>query len=100
MPNVSFRATKTEYLLIARIADRALRMVPTLVRNVFLMDLTACHANGCPLDLEKMLTARDFDFAHDVLGISRHISRKTGRLKHHFFPRCARVVGPSYSLPR
>lgn len=53
------------------------------------MDLTACHANGCPLDLGRLASARDFDFAHDVFGIRRHISRETGRLENCFVPRFA-----------
>jgi hypothetical protein len=56
------------------------------------MDLTACHANGCPLKLEKMLSwERDFDLAHDVWGINRHIDRKTGEMPDCFLPRFAEI---------
>lgn len=54
------------------------------------MDITATHANGCPLDLAKLLAAPDFDFVHDVFGIRRHINRETGQLERLFLPRCAR----------
>lgn len=53
------------------------------------MDVTACHANGCPLDLEKLLHADAFNFSHDVFGIARYINRNTGKLENCFVPRCA-----------
>lgn len=53
------------------------------------MDITAVHANGNPLDLQKLLTFDDFSFAHDVFGISRHIDRNTGKLMNCFLPRCS-----------
>lgn len=56
------------------------------------MDLTACHLNGCPLDLAKLATCDDAEFAHDVFGIRRHLNRKTGKLTGHFHPRCALPV--------
>lgn len=61
----------------------------------FQMDLAAVHANGCPLDLEKLLAADDFNFAHDVFGIYRHLDRDGksptgGKLLDLFLPRTAR----------
>ncbi|WP_321874515.1 DUF6874 family protein [Burkholderia ubonensis] len=53
------------------------------------MDLTACHANGCPMDWESLSAADDFTLAHDVGGIRCHINRRTGRLEDCFLPRCA-----------
>ncbi len=53
------------------------------------MDLTACHANGCPLDLDGLLTADKSDFLHDVLGIMARIDRSTGQLTECFLPRYA-----------
>jgi hypothetical protein len=52
------------------------------------MDLTACHANGCPMDWAMLLAADDFTFVHDIVGIQGHIDRATGRISR-FFPRCA-----------
>lgn len=52
------------------------------------MDITACHANGCPLDLSGLLAADAFNFVHDVYGIHAHICRKTGRVRN-FVPRFA-----------
>ena len=57
------------------------------------MDLTACHLNGCPLDLPKLMNARDSDFGHDVLGIRRYINRTTGQLEEQFVLRCALPEG-------
>lgn len=54
------------------------------------MDLTAVHANGCPLDLDRLLVADEFDFVHDIVGIVRNLNRSTGKLSCHFHPRFAR----------
>lgn len=53
------------------------------------MNLTACHANGCPLDFARMAVADDFNLMHDVYGIDRHIDRETGKLGEMFRPRFA-----------
>ena len=54
------------------------------------MNLCACHMNGCPLDLEKMLASKDkFNLTHDIWGIDANINRKTGKLENHFWPRYA-----------
>ena len=55
------------------------------------MDLTACHLNGCSLDLDGLLAAENADFIHDVAGIMRHINRQTGELEDCFLPRYAAV---------
>lgn len=51
------------------------------------MDITACHCNGNPLDLDRLMAADDFNFSHDVCGIARHINRETGQLEDCFCPR-------------
>ena len=51
------------------------------------MDLTACHVNGCPLDLDRLFEADEFDFKHDVVGIMYNINRKDGTLGNFFLPR-------------
>jgi hypothetical protein len=60
-----------------------------------IMDLTAADGeNGNdPLDWERLLAADDFNFLHDVGGISRHINRDTGELGNFFVPRFARADG-------
>lgn len=64
-------------------------------RQTILMDLSACHANGCPLDFKRLLAFPDFDFAHDIFGINQRIDRETGQLRNCFVPRCAKPEGRS-----
>lgn len=54
-----------------------------------MMDIDACHMNDCPLKLQELLQADDFNFAHDVFGIRAHINRHTGKLMDCFVPRYA-----------
>ena len=82
--------TPEEQQLIPRILDRAERLsrkagVP-LDRLSLDMDLAGTHA-VMPLRLADLLATDDFNFAHDVFGIMRHIDRRTGRLDDHFVPR-------------
>ncbi len=83
-------ATKAEFPVIAKIAKRAVAMAGS--GNEYphmdaLMDIEACHSNGCPLKLDALLAADDVNFAHDVFGIRRHIDRETGKLGDCFSPR-------------
>lgn len=92
---VSFSVTKRESLLIQQLASRAVKFgVPGEMVDIE-MDLTAVHANGCPLNLEKMIGATEFDFMHDVLGIRKHLDRQTGKLRDCFVPRCASQPTPA-----
>lgn len=54
------------------------------------MDLTAAHANGCPMDFDLLLNTDKTTLMHDVGGISRHLDRDTGTLTGSFRPRTAR----------
>jgi hypothetical protein len=89
---VSFSTSAEEARQIHLIARRAVGFVGASlgVRLDLLsleMDLTACHANGCPLKLAELLHADDANFTHDVLGIRTHLDRHTGRLGDCFLPR-------------
>ena len=89
---VSFDVTPCEAKQIAAIVRRAraLGKAPESLALDLLsleMDLTTCHANGCPLRLGELLIADDFNFAHDVFGIRRHLNRETGKLENCFLPR-------------
>ena len=86
---VSFDVTRGETQLIQRIADRA--EGGSRKKLDVLMDITACHANGCRLRLSALLAASELDFWHDVLGIAAHIDRKTGELTNCFCPRYTEV---------
>jgi len=90
----NWEISRKDHDLAVRIADRAVRQLhdyPDNQRTV-LMDLIACHANGCPLYFEGLLVAEMLDFSHDICGIRDHINRDTGKLEGHpFTPRYARA---------
>lgn len=98
---ISFDVTTREAEVINRIALRMKALVakvshPEKARKVqdYQMDVTAVHANGCPLKLEELLAADDFNFFHDLAGIERHLDRNdrsptAGQLLDCFLPRYA-----------
>lgn len=91
MSPVRFDVSPADRELIGRIVVRARAVGLIELDGLGLtMDLTATHANGCPLDLALLLDAPAFDFAHDIAGIARHLDRLTGKLGDCFVPRCAR----------
>jgi hypothetical protein len=106
---VNFKTTAAEAALIQRIADRGYNMMmdawnstPARMRRLgadkqsLEMDITACHCNGCPMDLARLLAADDANFAHDFFGIHKHLDRTSGRLGNCFYPRFhAREEAPS-----
>jgi hypothetical protein len=96
---IKFDVTKDELKTITEIVERARNMGYVRGRKsrdhwseplTMIMDLEACHSNGCPLDFERWLKADDFNFAHDVAGIARHMDRETGQLTDCFLPRFAK----------
>ena len=92
----SFKTDRDDAQLLRAIAKRAVthatRMGIPYPLPTAEMDLTACHVNGCPLDLPRLMNAKDGDFGHDIFGIRRHIDRITGRLGGEFQPRCVKRV--------
>lgn len=89
---VSFTTTREESDAIARIVKRYAKLKGWRVGDSALnltMDVKACHANGCPLDFARLEAFDDFNLAHDLAGISRHISRTTGELGGFFSPKCS-----------
>jgi hypothetical protein len=89
---INWSATKTEMQIIERISARAVKLAKKAGVEIhkidFLMDLEACHCNGCRLDLDKLEAFPDSDFGHDVFGIRKHIDRSNGKLRDCFIPRC------------
>ncbi len=87
-------STKEEARLIHKIAQRAVAMAISASFDYPIMDadidITAAHCNGMPLKLDELLAADEFNFAHDVFGIRRHIDRVTGKIGDCFVPRFAR----------
>lgn len=98
---IRFNVTKEQAGLIGKIVGRAQEMrekhglrCDRDWRMSLHMDLSACIANGTPLKLEELLAADDFNFAHDVFGIQRHMDRDDnsptgGKLLNCFVPRFA-----------
>ena len=79
---------------IVQIVDRVLCEIPEYGERMDVhMDVSACHCNGTPLALDTLLAADRINFAHDVLGIRRHINRRTGTIGNCFVPRCAAKGG-------
>ena len=102
MAQISFSVRQHESDAITRIAERAQQLDRKhngrLARKLmdWRMDITATHANGNPLRLDALADADDFNFAHDVFGICRHLDRSTGELTGFFSPRfSARVCEPA-----
>lgn len=52
-----------------------------------MMDVTAVHKNGNPLDLNGLAQADNLNFSHDLAGIRSHLDRNTGELLDFFSPR-------------
>lgn len=90
---VSFTVSDDDAKTIREIAIRGRALAKkhgTRIDHIHItMDVTAVHANGCPLDLRRLLAADDGNFAHDVFGINRHLNRDSGQLENHFRPRFA-----------
>jgi hypothetical protein len=87
---VSFDVSAADSVLIGRIVDRAEGLgllTGWYDRLTCVMDLTATHANGCPMDFQRLLDADDFNFLHDVTGIANCLDRDTGKLTNFFSPR-------------
>jgi len=87
--------TPTEARLVKRIADRAYLRIqqlscPLYKRATCASDVSQVHAGSCPLDLQRLLKASDFDFLHDIFGIKKHLDRRIGRLRNNFRPRTAK----------
>lgn len=90
---ISFRISKTDMAKVRKIVERAEALWKSWgapIPEYLLMDLVACHANGCPMDFARLLEADENDFIHDVVGIVRHLDRTTGRLADCYVPRFAK----------
>ena len=94
---ISFKIDRSAAATVRKIIDRAAEMSERVTGKklnddelrAWTMDVLACHANGCPLDFERLLAADDFNFGHDLFGIWRHMDRTTGNLTNCFVPRFA-----------
>ena len=91
---INWNVSREDADTIAAIARRAVQAFGGygITQGDTVMDITAVHANGCPLRLAELLEAEPFDFAHDIGGIRNHLNRETGRLEDFFLPRYAAKV--------
>jgi hypothetical protein len=91
MTITNWEIAKPEFAILAQIADRALREFRYYPddKRTLVMDLMACHANGCPLDFKGLLEASLLDLSHDIYGIRQYIDRDSGKLRDFFTPRYA-----------
>ncbi len=87
--NVSTNADYWIGVIVRRAEKEAAEHDTSLDPVSLAMDLTAIHANGCPLKLMSFAAAEPYDFVHDIVGITSHIDRKTGKLTGCFLPRFA-----------
>jgi hypothetical protein len=94
---LNWKLTKEDAELVERIAARmcefAARAGMKGEQGLNMMDISAVHLNGCPLDLKGLLEADTFNFTHDAFGIVRHLDRSTGQLLDCFVPRFAAFNG-------
>ena len=85
--------TKTDEMLISKIAARAVYMCADLGINRahidIMMDIEAAHMD-CGLRLKDFLNADDGNFVHDIGGIYQHLNRNTGQLIDCLLPRYAK----------
>ena len=91
---MDFTATTKEIETVRKIVDR-IQTIPAIGkrdRMDWTMDLLATHANGNPMDFDKLLGFDDFNFRHDIYGIHRHLDRATGQLRDCFSPRASARV--------
>jgi hypothetical protein len=91
---ISWKITKADFALLVKVAERVERDIPSYPdkRQALVMDLNACHSNGCPLDFTGLLAADPLDFSHDILEIRHNLNRRTGQLEEFFVPRYAASV--------
>lgn len=81
--------TKQDFILISKIAKRAIKIDNGFDYLTLQMDLHACIENNNSLKLEELLNADEFNFCHDIYGISNNMNRETGKLENCFLPRYA-----------
>jgi hypothetical protein len=91
MTITNWEISKEDYTILIAVAERALFELTDYPddKRTLVMDLTACHANGCPLYFKGLFAAPLLDFSHDICGIRDNINRDTGRLEGFFTPRYA-----------
>jgi hypothetical protein len=96
-PKDLFQCSKVDRQIIDKIADRAIKLVacgkgipygvPKYYKAECIMDVTAVHCGGNPLNLSELLNSSDDDFAYQVFAMRGLLNRRTGKLKKGFEPK-------------
>lgn len=77
--------------LIIEIVNRAWESMKNHYTDKLDMMLDMEFANrDCPLKLQELLDADEFNFWHDILGIYKNLNRQTKKLENCFVPRYAK----------
>jgi hypothetical protein len=88
-----------EHKLIRQIADRASRLydgIGTKVAPIYIeAEISYVHVHVCPLRLKEFAEADGANFAHDIVGIHRHLNMSRNVLEDCFLPRFADIRGGS-----
>lgn len=90
---INWKSTKRDDLIISEIVKRANDAdvnMPNLTN--LQMDITAVHLNDVYLNLNRLLNFDNFNFFHDIYGITKNINRNTGKLLNGFLPRSSKWV--------
>ena len=95
---INFDIDDAGYRLVQKIVDRFQKLTTksnprarlSKAKLELVLDIVACHMNGCELDLEKLLNFDDFNLVHDVAGIRNRIDRNTGQINGCFLPKCSK----------
>lgn len=86
---MNYQLTTKDSALISTIMDNC--KIPARHRLNMELSMRVCHANGCALDLDRMVkVGLTSDVVHDVYGIDKHTCRETGKLLNCFIPRFAK----------
>ena len=80
-----------ESRLIWKIVDRGWKTMERNYKTKIEMTMDIYAANkDCPLKLQELLDADDFNFYNDLIGICNNLNRQTKKLENCFVPRYAK----------
>jgi len=89
---MDYKLNKEQYYSLKKITKRANDMKIKIGNDFTLeMDITLA-VQYFNLDLEKLLEANTFNFAHDIIGIQNNIDREKKEFNNYFVPRFSREV--------
>lgn len=88
-----------DFINIAEIAKKGITLIDGIGEAEtfdLIMYLDAAHKD-VGLDLEMMLTGRDEDIVHDLVGIMDNLNKATGKLEGTWMPRFTKDPGPLFA---